>query len=151
VNLTSTTDGVQIQYEAFDPEGDLYNIVLNAEYGHGNTVPIYADSYPAHASPSHVWQGVTSDIRPASPAVFVPPTSCAYLFQVTAYSRTTNGYQYPVNYATDFQTVTIQKPGLILRPLPLTGPELLTPAGFAKLPDTGVTRRTPVKVLSVPK
>ena len=113
INLTSATDGVQLQFEAFDPEGDLLAISLTAEWGHGNVSnpPIYTDSYSAHASPTHIWQGVTSLTVPVSPAVWVPPTSCAYLFRVGATTRSTNGYSYPIIYATDFQTVTIQKPG----------------------------------------
>ncbi len=111
VNLASATDGVQIQYEAYDPEGDLYSLSLIAEWGAGSSASIYSDSYAAHASPSHVWTGVTSDTRPASPAVWVPPVTCAYLFEITAYTRTTNGYSYPIVYSQDFQTVTLIKPG----------------------------------------
>jgi len=121
VNLTSATDGVQLQFEAYDPEGDLLSMALTAQWGHGNTPPsppsppypsgIYSDSYSAHASPSHIWQGVTSLTEPASPAVWVPPVTCAYLFQIEATTRSTNGYSYPIIYATDFQTVTLIKPG----------------------------------------
>jgi len=121
VNLTSATDGVQIQFEAYDPEGDLLSMALTAQWGHGNTPPsppsppypsgIYSDNYSAHASPTHIWQGVTSLTEPASPAVWVPPVTCAYLFQIEATTRSTNGYSYPIIYATDFQTVTLIKPG----------------------------------------
>lgn len=111
VNLTSVTDGVQIQFEAYDPEGDLYNMSLTAEWGDGSTAQIYSDNYSAHASPTHIWQGVASDTQPASPAVWVPPVTCAYLFQIAAYSRSTDGYSYPILYSSDFQTVTLIKPG----------------------------------------
>ena len=113
VTLTSPTDGVQLQFEAYDPEGDLLAISLIAEWGHGNVSnpPIYSDSYAAHANPAHNWQGVQSDTRPASPAVWVPPVTCAYLFQIAASTRSTNGYSYPIISASDFQTVTIIKPG----------------------------------------
>jgi hypothetical protein len=111
VNLSSATDGVQLQFEAYDPEGDLLNMSLIAEWGHGNSASIYTDTYAAHATPSHIWQGVTSLTEPVPPAVWVPPITCAYLFQITAYTRSTNGYSYPIIYAQDFQTVTLIKPG----------------------------------------
>jgi hypothetical protein len=132
VNLSSATDGVQLQFEAYDPEGDLLNMVLTAEWGHGSSATIYSDSYAAHASPSHIWQGVTSLTEPASPAVWVPPVTCAYLFQIAAYTRSTNGYSYPIVYASDFQTVTLIKPGspvVILE----KAPALTAPIGM-KLP-----------------
>jgi hypothetical protein len=75
----------------------------------------------------------------------VPPYTCAYLFRISAWTRTTNGYQYPVNWSTDFQTVTLIKPGLLLRPVPLPGPPLLTATGFEKLPEPGTTVLMPVK------
>jgi len=113
VNLTSATDGVQIQFEAYDPEGDLLEIWVTAEWGHGNSTPypyIFNDTYAAHANPTHNWQGYQTNTQP-SPGVWVPPTTCAYLFQVNATTRSTNGYTYPVISAYDFQTVTINKPG----------------------------------------
>ncbi len=112
VNLTSATDGVQLQFQAYDPEGDLLSIALSAEWGHGSSAGIYSDSYAAHASPSHIWQGVTSLTQPVPPAVWVPPVTCAYLFRVQASTRSTNGYSYPIIYASDFQTVTLIKPGV---------------------------------------
>lgn len=138
VNLASITDGVQLQYEAFDPEGDLYSLSLTTEYGAGQSATIYSDNYGAHASPSHIWQGVTSDTRPASPAVWVPPYTCAYLFEITAWTRTTNGYSYPIIYSQDFQTVTLIKPGVILKVPPIAaGATHAAAAGFEKLPLTG--------------
>jgi hypothetical protein len=113
INLTSATDGVQLQFEAYDPEGDLLAIALIAEWGHGNSTPyppgIYNDGYAAHATPGHIWTGTLSETQP-SPGVWVPPVTCAYLFQVNAVTRSTNGYSYPVISASDFQTVTINKP-----------------------------------------
>jgi hypothetical protein len=149
VNLTSETDGVQLQFEAYDPEGDLLSMALTAEWGHGNVTvpPIYSDSYSAHASSTHVWQGVMSDTQPASPAVWVPPTTCAYLFQIEATTRSTNGYTYPIVYATDFQTVTLIKPTAppIIRRKP--GPTHAAMAGFHKLPESGDLARLTVKRL----
>lgn len=139
VNLTSATDGVQIQFEASDPEGDLYSLGLTANWGHGNSAVVYSDGYGAHVTPtSHVWQGVTNDTRPAPPAVWVPPTTCAYLFEITATTRTTNGYSYPVIYSQDFQTVTLIKPTSATTPMLATraGHTYASPAGFEKLPGS---------------
>jgi len=137
VTLASITDGVQLQYEAYDPEGDLLSLSLTASYGAGSTASIYSDNYSSHASPTHIWQGVTSDTRPASPAVWVPPYTCAYLFEITAWSRTTNGYSYPCIYGQDFQTVTLIKPNVIVHPVPIPSPIHLSAVGFHKLPETG--------------
>jgi hypothetical protein len=88
-----------------------------------------------------------SDTQPASPAVWVPPTTCAYLFQIEATTRSTNGYTYPIVYATDFQTVTLIKPTAppIIRRKP--GPTHVAMAGFHKLPESGDLARLTVKRL----
>jgi hypothetical protein len=148
VDLASITDGVQVEYEAYDPEGDLYNLALTVSYGAGSSATIYSDSYAAHASPAHDWKGVTSDTRPVPPAVWVPPYTCAYLFEITAWSRTTNGYSYPVIYSQDFQTVTLIKPNVVLKPTPIVGPAVLAAAGFEKLPTTGDLAHLPTKPLA---
>jgi hypothetical protein len=146
VNLTAANPGVQLQYEAYDPEGDLWGYNLTAEYGHGYSAGIYADSYTAHVNPAHVWQGVQTDTRPAPPATWIPPTTCAYLFQVSAWTRTTNGYSYPCIESTDFQTVTLITPGVNMRPIPPSGPSLVAASGFHALP-TLATASTAVKAL----
>ncbi|HLK15003.1 MAG TPA: hypothetical protein VKT78_09370 [Fimbriimonadaceae bacterium] len=148
VNLSSISDGVQIAYEAFDPEGDLYSYTLEADYGHGNRVAVYSDNYTAHANPAHNWQGVTSDTRPVPPAVWVPPATCAYMFQISAWTRTTNGYQFPVIETTDFQTVTLIKPGFVLKPVPLVEKKLMSAGGFEAPPKVLDAARKPIKVLA---
>jgi hypothetical protein len=149
VTLASAIDGVQIEYEAFDPEGDLLNFALTAEYGHGLSADIYSDNYTPHANPAHNWQGVSTDTRPVPPAVWVPPTTCAYLFRITAWTRTTNGYQFPVLWSTDFQTVTLIKPGVTLRPTPLIGPAHVAAKGFAAPTAAPTVVRQPVRSLPV--
>ncbi len=149
VNLGSATDGVQLVYEAFDPEGDLYSINLSAEYSHGVSTLIYSDNYSAHANPAHNWQGVATDTRPTSPAVWVPPYTCAYLFQISAYSRTTNGYQFPVLCSTDFQTVTLIRPGIIAKSIPLLEQIHITPGGFETLPASATTATTGATVTNI--
>jgi hypothetical protein len=148
VTLASITDGVQLQYEAYDPEGDLLSIALTASYGAGITSTIYSDNYSAHATPTHIWQGVTSDTEPASPAVWVPPYTCAYLFEITAWTRTTNGYSYPIIYSQDFQTVTLIRPSVIIKPpIPIPDPVHLSAPGFEKLPETGDPAKLRAKAL----
>lgn len=148
INLASASDGVQVQYEAFDPEGDLWLYQLTAEFGHGQSALIFDDSYPAHVNPAHNWQGVTSDTRPVPPALWVPPGTCAYEFRVQAWTRTTDGYEFPVLYSTDFQTVTLIKPGAVLKPIVLAGPESVVARGFAT-PPSGPVIQQPVRALPV--
>ncbi len=146
VTLASATDGVQLAYEAFDPEGDLWSLALTAEYGHGQSAPIYSDNYAAHVSPTHNWQGVASDTRPVPPAVWTPPVTCAYLFRIAAWTRTTDGYEFPVVYSTDFQTVTLIKPGFTLKVAALAAAHIAAP-GFAPLPAASTGPRQPVRAL----
>ncbi len=111
LTLSSATDGVQLEFEAFDAEGDLLSWSLDAEFGAGVVSGIASDSYAAHHDPTghHVWQGPSDATAPAAPG-FVPPYTCAYLFRIGASSRVTNGYEY-IGYTSDFKTVTIIKPG----------------------------------------
>lgn len=149
ITLASATDGVQVEYQAFDPEGDLLNYAVTAEYGHGLSAGIFSDSYAAHENATHTWQGLQDDTRPVPPAVWVPPVTCAYLFRVTAWSRTTNGYQYPVLWSTDFQTVTLIKPGITLKPILQTGPLTVAAGGFVAPTAAPTQVRTPVKALAL--
>jgi hypothetical protein len=41
---------------------------------------------------------------------FVPPTTCAYQFRVSADMRATNGYIFPVGYATSYRNITLITP-----------------------------------------
>ena len=138
VNLTSATDGVQIVYEAYDPEGDLWNYALIAEYGSNQSKNIASANWTS-STPN--WQGVSSATTP----VWVPPQTCAYLFQIGAWSRTTNGYSFPVLYSSDFKTVTLILPG---SPAPAIIPiSLFAAPGFPVL-DKTVALRQPVKALA---
>jgi hypothetical protein len=152
VNLTSITDGIQLQYEAYDPEGDLLSIALTTEFGHGQSATIYQANYASNITPPHTWKGTQSDIQPPSPAHWtppIPPGTCAYLFRVGAYTRTTNGYNYPVVYASDFQTVTLIEPGVtVKRPL-VTGPTHASTVGFEALPASGNLAGVAVKALPI--
>lgn len=91
VTMDDASDGVQVSFQAFDPEGDLLSYSVDALWGAGSSANIAGDSYPPHRVPSHVWQGVSSSTVPASPAEWVPPVTCAYMFRVTATARVTDG------------------------------------------------------------
>ncbi len=149
ITLASATDGVRIEYESFDPEGDLWSYAVTAEYGHGLSATIFSDSYPPHANAAHNWQGLTDDTKPASPAVWVPPVTCAYLFRITATTRTTDGYEFPVISSTDFQTVTLIKPGVVFRQVVPAGPARVAAKGFGAPVLTSAAGRQPVKKLAV--
>jgi hypothetical protein len=110
-NMADASDGLQFVFTAFDPEGDLANYALTAEYGAGGSALIASDAYAAHRVPSHIWQGVTNLTQPVSPGKWVPPYTCAYLFRIAATARVTNGYDWPYGWVSDFRTVTLIKPG----------------------------------------
>ena len=112
VNLGDAGDGVQVVVKAFDPEGHLLSYHVGAEWGNSQSAGIFSDGYAAHRTPTHQWQGVTAETVPAPPAEWVPPETCAYLFRVTAYPRTTNGYVYPVGHVSAFRTLTLIKPAM---------------------------------------
>jgi hypothetical protein len=109
--MTDAADGVQLVFTANDPEGDLYSYSLGAEYGAGLSAVIASDSYanPANRNPAHNWPGVTNRTAP-SPGEWVPPVTCAYLFRISAWARTTNGYSFPLSWVSDYKTVTLIKP-----------------------------------------
>ena len=110
-NMTDASDGVRFVITAFDPEGHLHSYGLSAEFGADETASIFSDSYPAHRTPSHLWNGVTNFTTPTPPAEWVPPRTCGYLFRVSASARVTNGYTYPFGPYSTFRTVTLVKPG----------------------------------------
>ena len=129
--MTDNTDGLQFIFEAFDPEGDLCDYVLTAEYGAGERVTITSDSYAAHRLPTHIWQGVTSLTYPALPGKWVPPKQCAYLFRIAATARVTNGYYWPYGWVSDFRTVTILKQGGQLSHKPIVQLAEVLPNGLS--------------------
>ena len=131
LTLADASDGVQLVFKAFDPEGDLWSYALTAEYGAGSSAGIgLAESYPAHRVPTHVWQGETEKTLPASPGKWVPPYTCAYLFRISATARVTDGYTWPYGWVTDFRTVTLIKPGpVVIIKAPAPAADIL-PYGF---------------------
>ena len=104
VNLRgNATDGVVMNFDAHDAEGNLLSYIAYAKYGDGHTQVLESANYPG----SGLWTGVTNHNAPTS-GVYVPPVSCAYSFNVRANARTTNGYAY-VGYNTASRFITIIK------------------------------------------
>lgn len=104
VTMTGPTDGVVINIDANDPEGNLLAWSVGAQWGDGAGAAIASESYaPALGN----WQGVTNKNAPAA-GVWVPVTSCAHAFTVSASARVTNGYSY-IGYTSVSRFITIKK------------------------------------------
>jgi len=106
VQLSSDTDGLVFNIDAFDPEGNLLSYALTAGWGSGSSETIKSESYTLAMGPS--WTGVQNlNIPPAGN--WIPDASCAYSFTVSAYARTTNGYGY-IGYNSVSKYITLLKP-----------------------------------------
>ncbi len=104
VNLHGdATDGVVMNFDAHDAEGNLLSYTAYAQYGDGHTQVLETANYPG----SGLWVGVTNHNAPTS-GVYVPPVSCAYSFNIRAHARTTNGYAY-VGWNSASRFITIIK------------------------------------------
>ncbi len=106
-NMTDADDGVRFTITAKDAEGHLLGYSLSAFYGNGEYSPIVSDDYSAHLSPDHKWTGPEGETVPAGE--WVPLTTCAYQFRLSANPRVTNGYGY-IGYAEATRHVTLIKP-----------------------------------------
>jgi hypothetical protein len=105
VKLDSATDGVVVDFGASDPEGNLRQYSLRAEWGEGSSQLI--DNKLYQSSMGNVWTGDTSIVAPAT-GVFTPQVTCAHAFCVQAWARTTNGYTY-IGYNSYRQFITLIK------------------------------------------
>ncbi len=123
VNMTSATDGLVFNIDAFDADGDLLSWGLSAAWGNNNAEVIASDSYTI--AKGTTWTGVQNLTIPAT-GVWVPDASCAYGFTVSAYARTTNGYSY-IGYNQVSKYLTIIKPAGI----PISAERILMPKGIA--------------------
>lgn len=90
VTMTGPSDGIVVNFDANDPEGNLLSYGVAAVWGDGSSATLASDSYtPAKGN----WTGVVNQNAPSS-GVWVPIQTCAHSIDVVAYSRTTNGYGY---------------------------------------------------------
>lgn len=103
VNLSSSTDGLAIDFEAFDTEGNLLDYGLYARWGEGHSANITNAKYNTITMPVS-WQG-SHHIS----ANWVPQVTCAHSFNVYARARTTNGYGY-IGRNSTYRYVTLIKP-----------------------------------------
>lgn len=106
VQLTSDTDGLVFNIDAYDPEGNLHSYALTAGWGSGASETIKADTYAPAMGAN--WTGVQNLNVPPS-GNWIPDYSCAYSFTVSAYARTTNGYSY-IGYNSVSKYITLLKP-----------------------------------------
>jgi hypothetical protein len=107
VQLTSDTDGLTFNIDAFDPEGNLRYYALTAASGSGVPEVIREEAYNAGTMGPN-WTGVQNLNLPPK-ANWIPDHSCAYSFTVSAYARTTNGYGY-IGHNSVSKYITLLKP-----------------------------------------
>ncbi len=102
VKMTNPADGVTVNYDAVNAEDNLLSYLLSAAWGDGAAAGI--ESVTHAIAMGSIWNGVTNK----NSALFVPSVTCAHVFIVAAWARTTNGYgRIGCNSASRF--ITIQK------------------------------------------
>jgi hypothetical protein len=89
-NLGPAPDGIRFRITAHDPEGNLRSVSLRATYGDNQSAAIFSEGYTPSMGD---WAGFTNRLIPPR-GTWRPPVSCAYSFIVSAWARTTNGYNY---------------------------------------------------------
>ena len=100
--MTGPTDGIVVNFDAWEPNGNLRCYGVSAEWGDNG----YADITPeTDYSGTGDWNGVQNQNSPAS-GVWVPKQTCAHALRVWAYSRITNGYGY-IGYNSYSKHITI--------------------------------------------
>lgn len=104
VQMTSPTDGIVVNFNAYDPEGNVLNYAVTANWGDGASALLASDLYTPEKGN---WTGVQNQNAPTS-GVWVPLVTCAHSIDVVAYSRTTNGYGY-INHNSVRKYLTIMK------------------------------------------
>jgi len=104
VTMNSPTDGIVVNFDANDPDGNLLSYSVSAVWGDGASATLASDSY---APIKGNWVGVQNQNAPGS-GVWVPIQTCAHSIDVAAYSRTTNGYGY-IAYNSVRKYITIIK------------------------------------------
>lgn len=102
VKMAGPSDGVTVNYDAVDAEGNLHSYSLSASWGDGDSLGIESATYAIAMGAS--WNGVTNK----NSSLFVPVRTCAHAFTVTAWARTTNGYG-RIGHNTASRFITIEK------------------------------------------
>lgn len=104
VTMNGPSDGISVNFDANDPEGNLLNYAVSAVWGEGASATLLSDSYTVAKGN---WAGVTNQNAPSS-GVWVPIQTCAHSIEVAATARTTNGYGY-IGYNSVRKYITIIK------------------------------------------
>jgi len=103
VKLTSPTDDLTIDFDAFDGEGNLLGYTLSAQWGEGHSQVIRSEQYDTVSMPAS-WTG-----GKGMTANWIPLVTCAHSFNVRATARTTNGYSY-IGRNSTYRYATLIKP-----------------------------------------
>jgi hypothetical protein len=109
VYLTDDKDGLTFDITANDPEGNMQSYSLSANWGNSQNETIVSDSYTPAKGVN--WAGVVNLLTPPS-GEWIPDATCAYLFSLHAWSRSTNGYNY-IGHNSVSKSVTLIKPSSV--------------------------------------
>ena len=101
VKMTGPADGLVVNFDANDPENNVYSYSVYAIWGSGESATLATDTYTLAKGD---WAGVIGQNTP----LWVPVRTCAHSINVVAYSRTTNGYGY-IRYNSVSRYITIMK------------------------------------------
>jgi len=100
VPLATGTENLQFDFTASHPGGFLRDYTLDVLYGRNRYGGVIAaDRYAGvHDGAPPIWSGVTGVVSNSAPAhasgALLPWTSCAYQFRLTAWARTTDGFNH---------------------------------------------------------
>lgn len=100
IPLATATQNLQFDITASHPGGFLRDFTLDVLYGRNRYGGVIAaDQYVgSHDSAPPTWPGVTGVVSNSAPAhasgALLPWTSCAYQFRLTAWARTTDGFNH---------------------------------------------------------
>ncbi|MBL9167136.1 MAG: right-handed parallel beta-helix repeat-containing protein [Verrucomicrobiales bacterium] len=100
VPLATDRENLKFDITASHPSGFLRDFTLEALYGRNGYGGVIAHDHYAglHDSAPPTWGGVTGVISNSAPShasgALVPWTSCAYQFRLTAWARTTDGFNH---------------------------------------------------------
>jgi hypothetical protein len=100
IPLATPTQNLQFDFTASHPGGFLRDYSLDVLYGRNRYGGVIAaDRYVgSHDSAPPTWAGVSGVVSNSAPAhasgALLPWTSCAYQFRLTAWARTTDGFNH---------------------------------------------------------
>jgi hypothetical protein len=106
VNLTDANDGLTFNITANDVDGNMRSYALSAIWGNSQSEVIFSEAYTLAKGVN--WAGVVNLVIPDK-GEWVPDESCAYTFVLSAWSRSTNGYNY-LGHNSVTKSITLIKP-----------------------------------------